>query len=163
MIPKKQYCVWISEKSLSWSISANIVTGVIADTSANPSKAADVATQAIIHRMDWYNVLYLTIPSRKYSRLKGHNGTKTGGDALVVNPQLLFHRLLIVAKSTTGCDHSHLFRYKLSRAANKTQLADTLISLVEWINQENKWRRLRITLLGISDTQAALEERRHAR
>ena len=63
---------------------------------------------------------------------------------MVIDPQLLFQRFVIVAKGNPKCDHDNLFNYELSALpislfdehgllseANKAQLADTQASFVK--------------------------------
>ena len=63
---------------------------------------------------------------------------------MVIDPQLLFQRLVIIAKDNADCDLDNLFKHELSalptslfdehgllREANKAQLADTLASFVK--------------------------------
>ncbi|KAL5022362.1 hypothetical protein ScPMuIL_001517 [Solemya velum] len=70
-------------------------------------------------------------------------GSRSPFETIVIDPQLLFQRLLIVAKSTSGCNVNDLFKYELSglptslfdehgllRDPQKPQLADALAALV---------------------------------
>ena len=77
------------------------------------------------------------------SKVMGQKVVCASGETMVVDPQLLFQRLLIVAKSNTEYNLDNLFKYELSslstslfdeqgllREANNAQLADTLAALV---------------------------------
>ncbi len=121
----------------------NIVTGVVAYTSANPQKAVE-AGQAILEKMEGQNAFQFTFKKVDQVKVMGQKAVCAGGEAIVIDPQLLFQRLLIVAKSTPDCNLDDLFKHELSsvptsmfdehgllREANKAQLADTLATLVK--------------------------------
>ena len=121
----------------------NIVTGVVANASANPQKAVEVVS-AILDKMIGQNAFQYSLRKKDLVKVMGEKVVSASGESIVVDPQVLFQRLLIIAKSITDCDLNSLFKYELSslptslfddhsllRAANKAQLADTLASLVK--------------------------------
>ena len=118
----------------------NIAMGVTAMSHINVVKACSIGEQ-ILKQMTGKTVKDHTFKMKEQAQIMDSKVIECGQDKVHIDPQLLFQRLVIVAKGSTE-DMASIFRYELSvfpmalfessglmRKANKPVLADAIYKL----------------------------------
>ena len=118
----------------------NIAMGVTAMSHINVEKACSIGEQ-ILKQMTGKTVKDHTFKMKEQAQTMDSKVIECGQDKVHIDPQLLFQRLVIVAKGSTE-DLASIFRYELSvfpmalfessglmRKANKPVLADAIYKL----------------------------------
>ena len=117
----------------------NIATGITADSACNQHMAEDVGN-AILKTLEGQDAFQFSFRRKDQVVRMGQKVVSVDGDKVVVDPQLLFQRLLIVANNS-NCDLDELLKHELStyptslfdkhgflREATKPQLSEAMAS-----------------------------------
>ncbi|KAL5005019.1 hypothetical protein ScPMuIL_018475 [Solemya velum] len=136
----------------------NIATGVTASTSCNPHMAEDVG-KAILSKMEGQNAFQYSFKKKEQIEPMGQTAVSIGREKVTVDPQLLFHRLLIVANSS-DCDLEEVLKFELSvypaalfakngllRQASKPQLSEAIADLIPKENTDGEWVQAKYNVL----------------
>ena len=137
--PFKEWDPFGSETSLH-----NIVSGIAAHDRVNVDQARSVG-QTILESMVGKSVYEYSFQRKNQAVTLGSKATVvTGGDAVQVDPQLLFQRLSVIATREEQEDPAAMFKYELCshptslfdnvglpREPNKATLADALWEMVK--------------------------------